>query len=115
MSEQKADQSGTVQAGCSVFEAVDATDDERYWTLGIWPSLSAAIAAFADCDDPNDFGCHDHDDYESVCVVGIRERKHGWCGVGKDAATLRWENYYDEAADEYKWKRAQNNAISRSD
>ena len=89
----------------SVFEAVDATSDEQYWTLGIWPTLEAAIAALEGCQEPSDFGCDDHDDYDEVCVVEIREREVGWSGVGKKRATLTWRSKYDEAADEWKWQR----------
>lgn len=94
----------SMSTGNSVFEAVDATSDEQYWTLGIWPTLEAALAAFAGCQEPGDFGCDDHDDYDDVCVVEIRERAIGWSGVGKKRATLTWTSKYDEAADEYKWQ-----------
>lgn len=89
----------------SVFEAVDSTNEETYWTLGVWFTLEDALAAFADCQDPGDFGCQDHAEHDDLCVVKIRERPFGWGGSGKPRATLRWENTYDEAADEFKWRR----------
>ena len=91
----------------SVFEAVDSTDEDTYWTLGVWPTLESALAAFADCQDPGDFGCHDHDGYDDLCIVEIQERPFGWGSPGSTRTTLRWENVYDEAVDEFKWRRAE--------
>lgn len=99
----------------SVFEVVDATGDEIYWPLGIWPTLSDAIASLEGCDDPNDFGCHDHDDHDECCVVEIRERGIGWSGEGKAMATLRWTNRYDESTDEIVWRRESPNAQAITD
>ena len=91
----------------SVFEAVDATSDETYWTLGVWSTLEDALAAFAECQGPGDFGSHDHDEHADLCVVEIRERPFGWSDSEKPRATLRWENVYDEATDEFKWRRTE--------
>ena len=65
--------------GCSVFEVVDATDDENYFTLGVFLSLDDAMREVESCDDPDDLG-GDHGDHEEYCVVEIRERKIGWGG-----------------------------------
>jgi len=89
----------------SVFEAVDATSDDQYWTLGIWPTLEAAKAALEACQEPSDFGCVEHDDCDEVCAVEIREREVGWSGAGKKRATLIWRSKYDEDEDEWKWQR----------
>jgi len=91
----------------SVFEAVDSTNEETYWSLGVWPTLEYALAAFTDCQDPGDFGCHNHNEHDDLCVIEIRERSFGWGGPGIPRATLRWENMYDEAADEFKWRRTE--------
>lgn len=99
-------------APCSVFEAVDATSGEQYWTLGIWPTLEAALEALESCKEPSDFGCDDHDDYDDVCVVEVRERAIGWSGVGKKRATLTWRSSYDEAADLWRWHRETPNDTS---
>lgn len=91
----------------SIFEAVDTTGIETYHTLGVWPTLEDALAAFADCQDPGDIAGSDDYDYEGVCTVEIRERPFGWCDSGKPRATLRWENVYDEKTDEFKWRRTE--------
>lgn len=93
--------------GCSVFEVVDATDDENYFTLGIFLSLAEAVREVETCDEPDDLG-GDHGDHEEYCVVEIRERKIGWGGIGRKAAEYRWESKYDETADEYGWIRTPN-------
>jgi len=105
---QNSEADGVVESAAQcglVFEAVDATSDEQYWTLGIWMTLEAALAELEGCQEPSDFGCYDHDDYDEVCVVEIRERKIGWSGVGKKLATLTWRRKYDEASDEFRWYR----------
>ena len=99
---------GTSGFPCSVFEAVDATSDEQYWSLGIWPTLESAVAAFSQSDDPNDFGCHDHEDYEDKCVIEIRERKIGWGGVGLTVHGITFERDYDEQKDAFAWCRKPN-------
>ena len=33
-----------------IFEAVDSTNEETYWTLGVWSTLEDALAAFADAE-----------------------------------------------------------------
>lgn len=95
----------------SFFEAVDITGIEMYHTIGVWPTLEDALAAFADCQDPKDIpGSDGYDcdyEHEGVCTVEIRERPFGWGGIGIPKATLRWENVYDEAADEFKWRRTE--------
>jgi hypothetical protein len=88
-----------------VFEAVDVTSDETYWTLGIWPTLEAAMAALDTCQEPSDFGCDEHEEYNGVCVVEIRERKIGWSGVGKTCSRTSWHLDYDEDSDTQKWHR----------
>lgn len=94
-------------SGCSVFEVVDSTDDENYFTLGIFISLAEAMREVETCVEPDDLG-GDHGDHEEYCVVEIRERKIGWGGIGRKVAEYEWKSTYDEAADEYGWIRTQN-------
>jgi hypothetical protein len=89
----------------NVYEAVDATSDEQYYTLGVWLDLATARAAL-DTVTPDDMP-GDHDDYEDVCRVEIRERKLGWGGVGVRVRVWEWRREYDEAADEYRWVNAE--------
>jgi hypothetical protein len=92
---------------CSVFEVVDATDDENYFTLGVFLSLADAMREVESRDAPDDLG-GDHGDHEEYCVVEIRERKIGLGGIGREVARYEWKSTYDEAADEYGWIRTQN-------
>jgi len=90
----------------SMFEAVDATGDEQYWTLGWWPTLDEALAELEKCADPAEldtWGYHEPDD---ICVVEIRERKMGWGDQGVKRATVTWRREYrDDDADEGVWRR----------
>ena len=97
-------ENGRGEAAGSVFEAADATNEEQYWTLGLWLTLADALAALR-VDDPTDVGCHDADELDEYRLIEIRERKIGWCGSGKVVAKMEWKATYDEAADEYKWAR----------
>ena len=86
----------------SIFEAVDNTDDDMYFTVGLWTSLDDAIKSIEKFDAPTEFLDQDHDDF---CIVEIRERAVGFSGVGIKRATIEWETKYNEAEDEYQWKR----------
>lgn len=106
--EQMSGEAGHGFAGAhgSVFEAADATNEEQYWTLGIWITLQEALTALR-VDDPTDVGCHDADEWDEYRLIEIRERKIGWCGSGKVVAKMEWRATYDEASDEYKWARTE--------
>lgn len=93
----------------SVFEMVDATDDEQYFPLGIWLTLESAMAALDECKEPDDVGSDGcHDDY---CKVEIRQHGIGWSGHGKKVYQREWISKYDEAKDEYEWHVRPNNRI----
>lgn len=88
----------------SVFEVEDRTDDERYWTLGLFPTLAEALAALAGCDPSNMPG--DHDPYDDdYCRIEIRERFMGWSGQGRVLHVMEWRSVYDEEKDTYGWQR----------
>ena len=86
----------------SIFEAVDCTDDEMYFTVGLWPSLEDAIKEIERMKEPSEFLDQDHDEH---CIVEIRERAIGFSDVGTKRATIEWEKKYNEAEDEYQWER----------
>ena len=99
---------GTCAADCSVFEIVDSSSDEMYFTCGFFLTLASAIAAIAECDTPHDLG-GDHSDFGDDCAkVEVRERKVGWSGTGKVVYMREWERAYDELTDEYSWKKKPN-------
>ena len=86
----------------SVFEIVDSTIDEQYWTLGMFPTLADALSALDGCT-PEDMP-GDHDEYEGICRVEVREHKYGWGGTGKCVHAREWTSEYNETADEYEWR-----------
>lgn len=86
----------------SVFEVVDVTSEESYYTMGVWPSLEAAVNALRahGTDAP---GEHDDD----CCVVEVRERKIGvldWSETGRLRWKFVWEKKYDASDDGYEWR-----------
>lgn len=96
-------QGKSAPATVSVFEAVDASSDEQYCTVGIWLTLEAAIAAFRKLGD-NEPG---EDIADGVKIVEIRERKIGeldWAETGKVVAKFVWRKDYREADDSYEWR-----------
>ena len=87
----------------SVFEAVDASGDEQYYTCGIWLTLEAAMKAFHKLGD--DYPGEDI--AEGVKIIEIRERKIGelnWSENGKVVAKFVWRKDYLEADDSYEWR-----------
>lgn len=88
-----------------IFELVDNTNDENYWTLGLWHTLEAVLEQIREMERPEDVGCGDHEDYEEHAYFEIRERKIGWSGSGKTVARVTWTGTFDEATDDFKWTR----------
>lgn len=86
----------------TIFEAVDCTDEEMYFTIGLWPSLEGALVDIEDCNEPSDFSEQDHEEY---CRVEIRERDFGFSDTGIKRAVIEWKSEYDEGKDEYFWQR----------
>jgi hypothetical protein len=89
----------------NIYEIIDATTHEIYWTLGVWYSLPDALAALDKIADPGDLpDARDKDD--DFCRVEIRERQPGWNdGPGKLVHTRAWDYILDEEADEFLWRR----------
>jgi hypothetical protein len=80
-----------------VFEVVDASDEERYYTLGMFFDRNEAMSLL-DCDEPP----YNDDDPESA-VIEIRERPVGFHPHKfKTIAARTWvRNYSDD--DDGKW------------
>lgn len=87
---------------CSIFELVDATDDETYYTLGMYLDLNEAIDNAVTGDTPPT-------DSEEYVLLEIRERPLGFSGCGRDgklAATVEWKQVLDEEKDDWVWRRS---------
>ena len=100
--------SGTSECAGSVYEVVDASSEETYWTCGIFPTLETAIAAVEECNDPHDIGGDNSGFNDNYAMVEVRERKFGWSGTGKVRYVREWERAYDESSDDYSWKKKPN-------
>lgn len=87
-----------------VFEVVDSTSPDQYYTLGLWLTLAEAVKAI-EVDNPRDLGCEEADDFEDCRTVEIRERKLGWGGAGTAVVRVEWMNRYNEAEDTWHWTR----------
>lgn len=88
-------------ASGTVFEVVDTTSEESYYTMGIWPTLEAAVERLRALG-PDMPGEHDDD----CCIVEIRERKLGvldWSETGKVRWTFKWEKIYPDEGDKF-WR-----------
>lgn len=87
-----------------IYEVVDASDEETYYTLGVYASLEAAIAA-ASCD-PTEWGGPGWTESDESATINIKRREMGaWdpCG-GVVVWSQSWSCAdYDEAADDYPW------------
>ncbi len=84
-----------------IYEVIDQTDDESYYTCGVFLTLAEAKAAIA-IDDPRDLPTLG--DLEDTAEFHIIEHKIGMTGYGTRVYRRRWENVYDEAKDEYVWR-----------
>jgi len=89
-----------------LYEVVDATDDEMYFTQGTFLSLEEIIKDIESESDPTNLTDNDVDEYFKI---EIWERKIGWSGRGKVVYAREWVNEYNEDTDEDEW-RAKTNA-----
>ena len=92
---------------CSaVFEAIDSTDDEIYYPIGIYASLDDAISELTKGEGEEGFTPPGGDgawDKEDIASVAIYERKIGGYGKGKKVWSRTWTQDYSEDLDEYPW------------
>jgi len=89
----------------NIFEIVDVSDEEAYFTIGIFLSLQEAIAAIEAkaapwtlCDNAMYAG-----DYASI---EIRSRRIGLDPLNNGAVVWKraWNNVYDEDKDDNDWR-----------
>ena len=79
-----------------IFEVVDASDDERYYSLGVFLTKDEAMACL-NADEPP---C----DGEESVTIEVRQRKIGWHPHDSiQIASRNWTQSYDDESDE-KWK-----------
>lgn len=85
-----------------IYEVVDYTDEEQYFTLGWFPDMPAARLMLDLCKEPSDIPTleNDRDEY---CKVQILRRVLGWSGNGVLVYEREFTKQYDEEKDEYYW------------
>ena len=87
-----------------IYEIIDSTLDEMYYTIGLFLSLDEAIKKVEESG-ISMFGnvCEDY------AICHIKEREIGelsWSDVGKDVYECEWKcNYEDDSEDEWKVSR----------
>jgi hypothetical protein len=84
-----------------VFELVDATDNELFYSLGIYHHFEEALKDASSGDSP----CTDCEDY---AVLEIRKRPIGFSGFGKEGEAVTfvvWQHKFsdDKEDDDGKW------------
>ena len=73
-----------------IFEAVDSTDDEMYFTIGVWPTLAGAVDAFADMANPNDLPTMSGHDMGAEVQVRRRELARFADDGGWPVCWIKW-------------------------
>lgn len=84
-----------------IYEATDSTNDERYWTLGLWLSADEAINAIRLCT-PSQLDEFSSRDSGHFCVT-INRRVIGFGDSGTTVYQFDWLEMYNESKDEYEW------------
>lgn len=87
----------------SIFEVVDNTDDERYFPVGVFPTLAEAVAAVQGHASPWNL-CQASLDCDFVRIE-VRERAFGLAPLdcGKLVKAWEWARRYDGDLDEFAW------------
>lgn len=87
----------------AVFEVVDYTNDEMYFPLGIFPTLTSASEYIERAEEKDRaISWHQEQEYEEVVII---KRKFGWTENGSEVLRIKREEYYNEETDEYLWRR----------
>ena len=88
----------------SIFEVVDTTDDDVYYTIGVFLTFEQAKAELDECEDPSDLSSPVEHSEIGGCEVEIRERELGWNDKFKVRLTKKWVSEFDDELDECIWK-----------
>ena len=85
-----------------IYEVIDSTNDEMYFTLGIFVSLDDLKDRLITFD--KNSAISDSGPNEDVEVIEVKERKIGWGEHGKTVFTITREYEYCEKDDSDSWK-----------
>lgn len=82
------------------YELVDVSDEEQYFTLGIWTDEKEARNALADGAIPEDYPLTMND--TGYVKLELRRREIGWSESGFVVGVREWVEQHE--ADECTWK-----------
>lgn len=85
-----------------IYQIVDATSDEIYFTLANFNDLDEAKKAILERAKP-DCALTDSGDYDDYEKIDIYEYKLGWGTSKKVVYTLERNKKYNEATDQFEW------------
>ena len=83
------------------YELCDTSDDEMYFTLGMFRTLDEIKIEITTHDAIGEKISDYSEDYEELTVV---EHKFGWTKIRKEVMTIKRESIFDELIDDYVWK-----------
>jgi hypothetical protein len=90
-----------------IYELVDHTCEEVYFTGGVWSTLKDLTNELRDMEKPPNIsgGFYDRDDgLDAVAVMKVYQRQlGGWDEQGKEVLTAQWVREYIEEQDEDVW------------
>ena len=84
-----------------IYEIVDNSDNEQYFSLGYWTDKKLAIEALDSCNNPYDLGSPVES--EEVGLFEVREHKEGWGSFYNIVKSVKFIEKYNEKRDEYIW------------
>lgn len=87
-----------------IYEVVDATDDETYYTIGIYSTLDLALAELDQPEPPQTHHCHG--DW-GIADFEVRRRPvDKWSEHGRTVATVTWRGLpLEDDDDDERWSR----------
>ena len=88
-----------------IYQIVDATSDEMYFTLANFTDFEAAKKSILERAKP-DCALTDSNNYDGFERICIYEYALGWCEIKKVVYTLERNKEYNEATDQYEWVNA---------
>ena len=92
-----------------IYEIVDSSDDEQYFSLGYFTNKDEAIQDFNDCNEPEDFGSSCGNEYEAG--FELREHKEGWGSYYKVIKRVKFVSALNKEKDDFIWEKQLKNCI----
>lgn len=94
-----------------VYEAVDYTDDEVYFVIGLWETLEDAVAAIesAELSEIDQYGQREFGEFK----VRIRRRRLNAVQLGHEYVhVVEFDELYDDETGGYYWKVTRSEGVS---